>query len=310
MNSMTFNKDIISNWQPQHEQLFDHHIIKLKHRLAESGLFTREALAKLIERCPKPDLLIESPTTDAINAPRIFGELGGASGADAIAAIEKGKMWMNIRRVMMWDPAYRDLLNSVFDELEGRIPNFKTSRRNMGILISSPNLKVFYHSDIQGQTLWQIEGVKRLHIYPRAEAFISPVTIEQLLLRDRDDMEYEDWYDDLATVIDLKPGEMLSWPLYAPHRVTNHDCLNISISMEHWTQSIWNSYAVHYGNGVLRRTLGFGCDSTRDHGLHVYPKAAAAFLWKKLGLQTKGDLVKDRVFRIDASSPNGRSDIK
>ena len=189
------------------------------------------------------------------------------------------------------------------------MPNFRTTKRNIVILISSPNAKVFYHCDIQGQTLWQIEGVKRLHIYPRAEAFISPLTIEQLLLRDRDDMDYADWYDDFAKVIDLNPGEMLSWPLYAPHRVTNHDCLNISISMEHWTQAVWNSYAVHYGNGVFRRTLGLRNGSTRDHGMHVYPKAAAAFLWKKLGRQAKGDLVKERVFRIDATSPTGRSPV-
>ena len=85
-------------------------------------------------------------------------------------------------------------------------------------------------------------------------------------------MPYEKWFDDYATVFELQPGEMVTWPLYAPHRVLNHDCLNISVTMEHWTKQIWNSYAVHYGNGVLRRTLGLKNPSTVDHGLHVYPE--------------------------------------
>ena len=60
---------------------------------------------------------------------------------------------------------------------------------------------------------------------------------------------------------------------------------------------------------MLRRTVGIGASSTNDYGMHVYPKAAAAFLWKKFGGQIKGDVVKIREFRIDASSPIGRADI-
>ena len=54
------------------------------------------------------------------------------------------------------------------------MPEFKTFKRNLGVLISSPNANVFYHADIQGQSLWQIEGVKSVYIYPRSEAFIKP----------------------------------------------------------------------------------------------------------------------------------------
>ena len=310
MNSMTFAKDIISNWQPQHEQLFDKHILKLKHRLIDTGLFSRETLAKLIERCPTSELGIESMGYDLEKPERLYGELGGASGADAIAAINKGRMWMNIRRVMDWAPEYQVLLDKVFDEFEARMPNFKTTKRNLGILISSPNAKVYYHADIQGQTLWQIEGSKSVFLFPRSDTFISPKSIEKILLRETtEDMPYSPWFEEFAQVRELHPGDMLTWPLYAPHRVQNHDCLNISVTMEHWTQAIWNSYAVQYGNGVLRRTVGLQNGSTEDHGLHVYPKAAAAFIWKKMGKQTKGDVVKHRAFRIDASSDTGRTNI-
>ncbi|MDQ8726663.1 hypothetical protein [Bradyrhizobium sp. LHD-71] len=308
MNSMNLNNDVITDWQPQHELLFGHHAIRLRHRLAESGLFTREALGRLIERCPKHELGLESMCVETDRPDRMFGELGDATGMQAIDAIERGRMWMNVRRVMDWAPEYRKLLDSVFAEFEARVPGLKTFKHNIGVLISSPNAKVFYHADIQGQSLWQISGVKRVYVYPRSDVFLKPRNIEKILLRETtEDMPYQGWFDDYATTFDLHPGEMLTWPLYAPHRVQNHDCLNISVTMEHWTDDIWRSYAVHYGNGVMRRTLGVQKPSTRHDGLSVYAKAASALLWKKLGRQTTGDVVKRRNFRIDANSPNGLS---
>ena len=306
MNTMTVNNDIIADWQPRHERLFGNELVKLNHRLVETGLFSREALGRLIERCPKEELGLESMCFETDRPDRIYGELGTSSGEDAIKAIEKGRMWMNIRRVMDWAPEYRKLLDDVFDEFEARMPAFKTFKRNIGVLISSPNAKVFYHADIQGQSLWQIEGVKEVYVYPRSDVFMSPKSIEKILLRETDeDMPYQLWFDEYATKVDLQPGEMITWPLYAPHRVQNKNCLNISVTMEHWTREIWNSYAVHYGNGVMRRSLGLSRFSTADHGMHVYPKAASAFLWKKLGRQIQGDVVKRRDFRIDAGADNG-----
>jgi hypothetical protein len=42
MNSMNMSRDIIVDWQPHHEILFGRHAILLRHRLAETGLFSRE----------------------------------------------------------------------------------------------------------------------------------------------------------------------------------------------------------------------------------------------------------------------------
>lgn len=311
MNAISTTKDVISNWQPHHEMLFGRHTIKLNHTLIETGMFTREAVAKLIERSPAEELGLVSRTYGEDGSQtRSFGELGNASGMDAIDAIERGKIWMNIRRVMDWAPEYRTLLDRIFGEFESRVPGLKTNKHNLGVLVSSPNARVFYHADIQGQSLWQISGSKRVFVYPTTDLFVSPQNIEKILLRETDeDMAFKPWYDEFATVLDLNPGEMTTWPLYAPHRVDNHDSLNISVTMEHWTKPIWNSYAAHYGNGVFRRTIGFGHGSTKDSGLHIYPKAAAAFVWKKIGKQTVGDVEKKRAFRIDANSPSGLVNI-
>src|SRR4029450_5565710 len=184
MNSMSMSNDLLVDWQARHESLFGRHAIKLRHRLAESGLFTGQALASLIERCPKHELGLEALGAEGERTGRLFGELGTSSGAEAIAAIEKGRMWMNIRRIMDWAPEYQQLLDKVFDEFEARMPGFKTFKRNIGVLISSPNMKVDYHADIQGQSLWQISGVKSVHLYPASDVFVDPRNIEKILLRE------------------------------------------------------------------------------------------------------------------------------
>ena len=44
-------------------------------------------------------------------------------------------------------------------------------------------------------------------------------------------MPYADWYDRYAQVFDLEPGQMLNWPLNAPHRVENLNFANISMTV-------------------------------------------------------------------------------
>ncbi len=311
MNSMAPTSDILVNWDDRHAALFGNQPIKLQHRLAETGMFALEALGKLIERVPADHYGINSMGRDKTRSEKIYGEFGAASGMEVIEAIEKGRMWLNIRRIMDFDPEYAKLLDRVFGEFEARMPGLSTFKRNIGVLISSPNAQVYYHADIQGQSLWQVSGSKRVYLYPYTSPFLSSQSVEKILLRETDeDVQYQTWFDEHATVFDLNPGEMLTWPLYAPHRVENHDCLNISITMEHWTRDIWRSYAVHYGNGVLRRSVGAKAPSTDTAGLGVYPKALSAFVWKKLGRENRGDVVKTKSFRIDPASPTGMTEYR
>lgn len=306
MNQMAPSKDLIANWQSHHASLFGEQPLMLEHRLAESGLFTREAIGRLIERCPRDHYGLVSMGRDRTRAEKIYGEIGQCEGVGVIEAIEKGRMWLNIRRVMDFAPEYKDLLDKIFSEFESRMPGLETFKRNIGVLVSSPNAQVFYHADIQGQSLWQIEGRKRVYLYPNARPFLAPESVEKILLRETDeDVQYQSWFDDYADVHELQPGQMLTWPLYWPHRVENLDCLNISVTMEHWTRDIWKSYAVHYGNGVLRRTLGARRLSVDTSGLGVYAKALSAFGWKKMGRETKGDVVKGVHFDVDPVSPDG-----
>ena len=64
------------------------------------------------------------------------------------------------------------MLDELYDEFEERVPGFKSYKRNLTILISSPNVSVKYHSDVPGQSLWQVRGTKKLYVYPNTQPFI------------------------------------------------------------------------------------------------------------------------------------------
>ncbi len=110
------------------------------------------------------------------------GDIGGLSGAQVIEAIAAGRMWLNLRNVQKVDSRYAELLEQILDELRARTGMPPVLSRDAGILISSPNAQVYYHSDLSGQSLWQIRGTKRVYLYPPVAPFLSPEKIERIIL--------------------------------------------------------------------------------------------------------------------------------
>lgn len=301
---------IFNGWTDRHSALFGKHTIKLTHRLAETGLFSEDAIAELIDSYPEDKYNLNSMGTDPQNRVWREGNVAGNSGRQVINAIGKGRMWINLRRLMEVDPRYDALLKEIFSEFEQRVPGLKTYKHNMGILVSSPGAQVYYHADIPGQALWQIAGRKRVYIYPNSAPFLEPESIENIIMgTQEEEIDYEPWFDAHAEIHDLKPGDMLHWPLNGPHRVVNEDCLNISVTTEHWSNEIRNSYAVNYANGILRNQFGYTPRSRQTSGLSVYPKAALTLAWKKLKLNKATDFVRKIDFHIDPAQPNGMQDV-
>ena len=301
---------IFTGWKPEHTALFGNHLVRVGHRLHESPLFSEETLARLIDSYD-PDFYNVAKMGGG-DAPKEWreGEIGDRSGAETIEAVRRGRMWINLRQVGRFDARYAALTQEIFDELENRVPSLRTFKHTIGILISSPKAQVYYHADVTGQSLWQISGRKRIWMYPNSEPFLPVEALEGIVLKEtEEDLPYEPWFDDHAQVFDLEPGEMLMMPLNAPHRVVNHDCLNISFTTEHWTPDIRRSYAMNYANGLLRRRLGWRPRSRATDGLTVYAKAALAMAWKLSGLQRQHMYERIINFRIDPQAPGGFVDI-
>jgi hypothetical protein len=276
---------IFTNWPQATRALFGHQPVELEHRLHQHPLFSRDALAELIERYPEGRYMLVH--TGAQGSPKKEwrqGRIGKMSGHDVIDAIAQGRMWLNLLHAHEIDKRYRDLIEQIYEEVHEHVPNFpETYRRICGVLISSPRAQVYYHFDTQGNNLWQIAGSKRVYLYPATPPFVTDQLVETIsLYHDETSIPYEEWYDQHATMFDLQPGKMLQWALNAPHRIENADELSISMTSEFLTRDIRRHNWMMCGNGLLRQT-GLKPHRTTS-GAAYYAKAAIFAAAKKTGM--------------------------
>ncbi len=313
---ITLMSDHLLDWRAEDSAHFGRRPLAMRHRAHLSSLFSDAALTRLIDATPREKIHVNTMPRDVRN-PRQWreGDLGGLSGAEVVKAVATGNLWLHLRRVQETDPAYGALLDALFGEIADHVPGFRSYRRSMSVLISSPKMSVAYHSDVPGQSLWQVRGRKRAFIYPAAAPFLPQRALEKIVLkRDRDtDLPYNASFDAQAMVVDLDAGDWATWPRACPHRIVNEDCVNISFTTEHWTDELRAGYAVDYANGLLRPWFGDRDLSRKARGPAALVKFGVAGAHKALTGQLRRrrparlDLNVD--FRVDPVAPGGFVDI-
>jgi len=303
---------LLDPWSDADTADFGRRPTPFRHRLAGHELFSDAALAQLIEASPQDHMHVNTMPRDT-DDPHGWreGALGGLAGEKVLEAVARGNIWLHLQRVHETIPAYGDLLDALFDEIETRIPGLHTYKRSMSVLVSSPRMNVAYHSDVPGQSLWQIRGHKRVWIYPDHAPFLPQKTREAIALqRTMDtDLPYDAAFDAEAVSYRLEPGDWAHWPRNAPHRVVNEDCVNVSFTTEHWTADHRNAYAMDYANGLLRPFLG-DRDLPRDpQGPAFLAKLALAGAHKTVRnvFARKMPLTID--FHVDPGAAEGFSDV-
>ncbi len=297
---------IFSSWRQTDTALWGNQPISITHRLHESPLFAQEQLAALVESYPRQHYSIIHMGAQGTN--HHFwreGDLGGLSGREVIEAIAKGRLWLNLRQLNVVDRRYGDMLEAMFDELHQNIPGLATYRHGCGILISSPKAQVYYHADLPGQMLFQISGRKRIYFYPPQKPFLAPENLEHIAVSGLEvDIPYSEWYDEYARVYELEPGKMVHWPHTAPHRIENHDCLNISMTVEYSTDTIRRAYIVNYANGILRYGLGWTPRSRSISGPSFWTKAVLQRSLRNASWMRKKKASNRQIqFKLDRMSP-------
>ncbi len=297
---------IISCLEEKHKKLWGAHTVKLRHELAQSDLFTDAGIAKLIDQLPHGRIAINTMSPGIPNRDSwSYCDRGTAPGADILEIVKRGRLWINMTRLETVDQRFEELLEAMFKEFEDFFSDFKTFKRSIGLLVSSPSAQVFYHADVPGQTLWQLRGRKRIFIYPAQAPFLQPREIENVVRAiTEEEMEYRAWYDEYAEVHELEAGDMLHWKLNGPHRVVNLDTLNVSLTTEHYTTAIRRNYAMNYGNGVLRE-LGFSPRSRHLKGPAFWGKVALTALCRSLPLHTERSFKRVVKFRIAPKTETG-----
>jgi cupin-like protein len=269
---MTTGK-IFTKWDDTHSQLWSHQPIRLDHAMHKQPAFSMDELAKLIENYPREQYSLVK--TGAKGSSRVWreGEIGKLSGREVIEAISHGGLWLNLRNVTSVNRRFREIVDQMFAEIAVKVPGFDAPTHQAGILVSSPDAQVYYHADLPGQGLIQIAGRKRVYIYPNTPPFIRPEHLEDIALFDVEvDIPYAPWYDQHAQVIDLEPGQMLNWPLNAPHRVENLGVLNISMTVSYINDEIRRAQILHLANGMLRHRFGYTPRSRSLRGPSFFAK--------------------------------------
>ena len=170
---------------------------------------------------------------------------------------------------------------------------------------------VYYHFDSSHQALWHMRGRKRIWLYPACdERFASQEIMEEIFAGTYDydeEIPYSPEFDHHAQVFDLNPGEVVSWPHNAPHRIENLGTLNVSLSTGFVTEAAERRHQIYVANRLFRQRLGVRARSTRETGLTASAKSLVYRVCRRAGLLAKkaGRHEYPRTLRIDPGAPLG-----
>ena len=301
---------LLKDWQTEDFQALERGVLVAQHRLAETGLFTDEALASIFDSHPAEHLGVNTMGKTKDKFDWRAGDRGDVSGEQLVKMVREGHLWINCRKMIECQPEYAEVINDLFGELEAAAPHFRAEDRTANLLISSPNAWVPYHVDMPVNMLWHIRGKKRVWVYPHFDKrFASAYVLEKVCSGEwSEDVPYDPDWDRYALVYDAEPGQLITWPQLAPHRVENTEGLNVSLSTEHKNARARRRINVHTGNYVLRNRLGKVCQSIEVDGPSAHLKQFIARLDRYAGKvfgKEKEQWVYPTTFVLDPNEPDG-----
>lgn len=300
------------SWGSRESELHDREPFTTPHHLHETTLFTDEALAALMDRYPRERLQVFTMGSDPLdNSQWAPVDTAGVSGADMLRAAASGRLWIKLMRIDLVDKDYAQLMGRAYEEIWSAYPGIKRSYLRPLILISSPGALVYYHADAYPTMLWHIRGSKRMWVYPAADSrFIEPELMEKIYAGEIDEeVPFDAEYDKHAVYFDLMPGDLITWPLNAPHRIVNHNSVNVSVSVQYATDRGEKRALLYQANRFLRSKLGLPVHSTRDGGLGALCKTTSFRIARKLNIASAVSRKREYVahYRVDGRAPGGMS---
>lgn len=228
------------------------------HALIQKGWGTDEHLAGVLDRYPAD--LFDINLYDYDDEGQVSlrtGARGRLSGEDLLEAIKQGRLWVNLRGVEDVLPEFWVDAMAEFGKIQSAYPGMRAVTNAGQLILSSPAARVPYHFDAAGVVLFHLRGRKRIFVYPGDETHLPERNMEQVVARQTtEELPYTKAFEADAAVIDLEPGQALTWPLYAPHRVENLDRFCVSLSMDFQTWSSRMRNGALYTNAVLRSRGG------------------------------------------------------
>jgi len=301
---------ILDGWTADHTARFQKDMFKVKHKLSETGLFTDEALADLLDKHPKDQLDVCARDDHPVYEFKFrTGDVRDVDGKTLIEAVKNGSIWMNLRKAMNIHPEYKVVLDEMYGDL-AQLAGQKAHHARGGILISSPTAKVPYHFDATETILWHVRGHKRMILYPATQEFLPDEAYESLMFKDTEDyLPYNKDMDEAAKVFDLKDDEMITWPLNAPHRVENMTYC-VSVTTEYTTKESTVKNSVMYANAVLRQKFGMSPTWSSASTPEKMIKAGLGKTLRRVGVLSKLKEIDMVTFTVDRTAPGFIRDVE
>ena len=278
-----------------------------EHRLAERGFADDVALAGILDRYPAG--LIDINLYDYDDAGQVSlrtGARGRQGGAELLAAIQQGRLWVNLREVETGWPELWAAAMEEFGRVSAAYPGLRAVRNAGQLILSSPKARVPYHFDAAGVVLFHMRGRKRVFVYPGDEAHLAETDMEQVVARQTtEELPYNLAFEADAQVVDLEPGQALTWPLYAPHRVENLDrfCVSLSMDFQTWPSRFCNGAL--YTNAVLRRSGARPRFTDRMSTPELAARWAMSLALKRAGAMKSRIAAFERDFEPDLAAADG-----
>lgn len=277
------------------------------HGLVKAGFAADDRLAEVLDRYPADliDINLYDYQADGGHTLKT-GARGALSGADLLKAIQQGKLWVNLRDIQDGWPELWAAAMDEFGRIQDALPGLRAVRNAGQLILSSPKSGAPYHFDNAGVVLFHMRGKKRVFVYPGDEAHLPEASMEQVVaLQTTEEIPYRPDFEANATVVDLEPGQALTWPIYAPHRVRNLDrfCVSLSMDFQTWGSRFRNGAL--FTNAVLRERGGRPRPTDRMSRPELAARWAAAVALKKAGVMKSRIHDLERDFEPDAEAADG-----
>lgn len=269
-NKKTNNSSTSFDWSVDAYEKFGKEYQVRSHNYHLSPLFSDEAIITLLDNYPRKWLQCYTMGVDPLKhkewTPVHIDKL---TGEEIIAAVKKGRIWINVIRINEYQQEYVDLIDAMYEKINDNCNNITNAKSSFSaLLISSPGVQVYYHLDADPNMLWHLKGTKKVWVYPnKDERFATQQYIEEIIGQERhENLPYESSFDEYAHAVELQPGEVLSWPQHSPHRVENID-LNVSLATSYQSRESIRLNSVHAANHYFLKPMGFKNRSTATEGI-------------------------------------------
>ena len=225
----------------------------LKHTLAGHPLFELSRLVELAKAMPRDRIEYNSGTVAVDVRPEDVPKIDRLA-AEVIRSIETANAWMVIKNVEE-DPEYRTLLEAFVGDANlaaGRKPGGFSDLEGF-IFVSSARATTPFHIDAEENILIQLHGDKFVRTFDNGDCRLISEEAMEISPSKHRNQKYEPWYEERATLHELKPGDAVHMPYMVPHWVSTGDSYSISMAMTWKTPEVLRLNKIRLMNGTLRR---------------------------------------------------------